>query len=286
MTDSAPSRRRILQAGGLAAAALTPAGVRAAAAPTTRPARKIPFPLGLPTYMFKHYDLAQTLAMAQRVNVKAICLRSNLLPMDATDEQITSAVATVKQAGCDPYAGGVIYMRTETQVTRAFEYAKTAGFGLITINILPELLGLLEKKVRATGIRAAIHNHGPEDKHYPTPQAILEKIRTLDRRIGICHDTGHTQRAGVDPVAATVATAERTMDVHLKDVDTATSKGHSTELGRGVVDIPSILRALVKFGYPGVVGIEVEKHMEDLLPGLAESVGYVRGALAGMGAKT
>ncbi len=284
MTDSAPNRRRILQAGGLAAAALTPAGIRAAQAPTTQPARKIPFRLGLPTYMFKHYDLDQTLAMARRVDVKHICLRNNLVPMDATDERIAAAITKVKQAGCVPYAGGVIYMRTEAQVTRAFEYAKAAGFGLITINIRPELLGLLDKKVRATGIRAAIHNHGPEDKHYPTPQAVLEKIRTLDRRIGICHDTGHTQRAGVDPVAATIATAERTLDVHLKDVDAATKKGRSTELGRGVVDLPGILRALAKFGYAGVVGIEVETHMQDLLPGLAESVGYVRGALAGMGA--
>jgi len=285
MTDSAPSRRRILQAGGLAAAVLTQTGVRAATAPASRPARKVPFQLGLPTYMFKHYDLDETLAIARRVDVKHICLRSNLLPMDATREQIAAAVAKVKQAGGVPYAGGVIYMRTEAQVTRAFEYAKTAGFGLITINIRPELLELLEREVRKYDIRAAIHNHGPEDKHYPTPQAVLEKIRKLDRRIGICHDTGHTQRAGVDAVAATVATAERTMDVHLKDVDAATKKGHSTELGRGVVDIPGILRALVKFGYTGVVGIEYEKHMEDLLPGLAESVGYARGALAGMGAE-
>ena len=56
-------------------------------------------------------------------------------------------------------------------------------------------------------------------------------------------------------------------------------QGHSTELGRGVVNIPGILRALRKIGYRDVVGIEYEKHMKDILPGLAESVGYARGVL-------
>ena len=70
------------------------------------------------------------------------------------------------------------------------------------------------------------------------------------------------------------------MDLHLKDVDAAVANGHSTELGRGVMDIPRFLRALAKVGYAGVVGIEYEKEMKDLLPGLAECVGYTRGILA------
>ena len=108
-------------------------------------------------------------------------------------------------------------------------------------------------------------------------------MKKLDKRIGICHDTGHTMRAGVDPVEATRKTADRIYDVHLKDVDAATRRGHSTELGRGIVDLPGILRVLQKVGYAGIVGIEYEKHMDDLLPGLAESVGYTRGVLDTLG---
>jgi sugar phosphate isomerase/epimerase len=46
-----------------------------------------------------------------------------------------------------------------------------------------------------------------------------------------------------------------------------------------VIDIPGYLRTLVKVGYTGVVAFEYEKDADDPLPGLAESVGYVRGVL-------
>lgn len=283
MSKQTTTRRDVLRTAALAGAALTAAeaiGAEAKAKPSP------PIKIGLPTYMFKHYDLDQTIAMARRVACKYICVRSNLLAMDSSAEQIRGAVAKIKAAGLVPYGGGVIYMRTEAQVNRAFEYSRTAGFGVISISISPPLLGLLERKVKQYNIRAAIHNHGPEDKHWPTPQAIVAKIKDLDKRIGICHDTGHTQRAGVDPVAATRKTAARTYDMHLKDVDAATRKGHSIELGRGVVDIVGLLRVVREVGYRDVVGIEYEKHMKDLLPGLAESVGYTRGALAAMGGST
>ena len=253
-----------------------------AAAPKPTSSSRKPMPLGLPTYMFKHYNLDQTIEMAKRVNVRHICLRSTLLPLSATDEQIAASVGKTKRAGLVPYAGGVIYMRDEKAARRAFQYAKVAGFKLITISPRPNLLPLLDKLVRKYDIKAAIHNHGPEDKAYPTPVAVYQKVKKLDKRIGICHDTGHTQRAGMDPAETTSKVADRLMDIHLKDVDAPTRKGRSTELGRGVVDIPKFLRTLLEINYPGVVGIEYEKLMTDILPGLAESVGYTRGVLAAL----
>ena len=47
-----------------------------------------------------------------------------------------------------------------------------------------------------------------------------------------------------------------------------------------MIDIPRFLRALDKVHYAGIVSFEYEKDETDPLPGLAESVGYVRGVLA------
>ena len=285
MSKHAQSRRRFLGTGAIGAASLAAAVAtrRAeAAAPPDAPLPKPALPLGLTTYMFKNYTLDQTLAMGQRVAVDRICLRSNLLPLTATAEQIAAALAKVKKAGLTVYGGGVIYMRNQAAIDRAFEHSRAAGYTLISISAPPTLLPAVARKARDFGIRAAIHNHGPEDKHYPTPVAIHDKIKGLDEHLGICHDTGHTMRAGMDPVEALLKTADRHLDVHLKDVDAPTRKGHSTELGRGIVDLPRVLRALLEAGYRGVVGIEYEKHMTDLLPGLAECVGYARGALAAL----
>jgi sugar phosphate isomerase/epimerase len=279
------TRRQFLQAGGIGAAALAGAAAlrpASAAEPEKKEANKRPLTLGFPTYMFRFYTLDQTLAMTQRLAVQHLCLRSFHLPLELKPEEIAAAIAKVKQAGLIPYAGGTISMGNERAVQQAFDYAKAAGFRLILASAPPNLLALVEKKAQEHDLRVALHNHGPEDKLYPTPLAIYEQIRTLDPRIGICHDTGHTLRAGMDPTEQTLRVADRLMDIHLKDVDAPVATGQWTELGRGVMDVPRFLRALRRIGYSGVVGIEHEKNMQDLLPGLAECVGYVRGVMAGI----
>jgi sugar phosphate isomerase/epimerase len=143
-----------------------------------------------------------------------------------------------------------------------------------------ELLTLVNKKVQEYDIKVAIHNHGPGDKVYPTPGSAYERIRELDKRIGLCIDIGHTQRAGVDPSDAAEMFADRLLDVHIKDVSAAAAEGTTVEIGRGVIDISKFVRMLLKVKYSGIASFEFEKDAEDPLAGVAESVGYVRGVLA------
>lgn len=241
---------------------------------------KAKFALALASYTFRDFDLEQTLAMTNRVGLKHIAFKSFHLAMDSTPAQIKKVVAKVKKAGLILYGGGVIYMNSEAEVHRAFDYAKAAGMKVIIGVPRPELLKLVDKKVRQYDIKVAIHNHGPGDKTYPTPASAYEKIKNLDKRIGLCNDIGHTQRAGADPSVSVEKYADRLLDVHIKDVSEATAKGHGVEVGRGVIDIPRFLRTLIKINYAGIVSFEYEKDADDPLAGLAESVGYVKGVLA------
>ena len=156
--------------------------------------------------------------MTNRVGLKHICLKSFHLPLDSKPEEIARVVKRVKQAGLDLYGGGVIYLHSPAEVQQAFDYAKAAGMGLIVAAPLPELLPLLDEKVRAYDIRVAIHNHGPGDKLFPTPESAYRKVEKLDPRLGLCMDIGHTVRAGVDPVRDARRFADRLLDVHFKDV--------------------------------------------------------------------
>jgi len=250
--------------------------------PSPAPAggRTLPFELGLASYTCRKFDLKTTLEMAQRVGLKHIALKDVHLAMNSTPEQIKAVVAQVKEAGLDLYGGGVIYMRNEAQVNQAFDYAKAAGMRVIIGVPLPELLPLVDKKVKEYNIKVAIHNHGPGDKVFPLPATVYERIKDLDKRIGLCNDIGHTARSGVDPAASIVQFADRLLDVHIKDETAADAKGSATEVGRGVINIPQVIRALVKINYTGIVSFEYEKSENDPLPGLAESVGYVRGVMA------
>ena len=283
MTNKKQSRRQFIKIASIgAAASLTGARSSLGQVRGSAPRRtgKHRFKLGMASYTLRKFNLDDTLAMTKRVGLKYICFKDFHLPMDSTPAQIRTVVAKVKEAGLILYGGGVIYMRNQDQVHRAFDYAKAAGMKVIVGVPKPELLPLVDKKVKEYDIRVAIHNHGPGDKVYPTPAAAYQRIKDLDRRIGLCNDIGHTTRAGSDPAVSVKKFADRLLDVHMKDVSEASAKGHGVEIGRGVIDIPKFLKMLVKIKYSGIVSFEYEKDADDPMAGLAESVGYVRGVLA------
>ena len=272
--------------------------------PSLSPASAGRFELGLTSYTFREFDLDSALAMAGRVGLVRIALKSVHLPLESSETEIRAAAAKIRAAGLVPYGCGVVYMTTEAEVDQAFAYARAGGMEVIIGVPGHELLGSAERKVRETGIELAVHNHGPGDLLYPTPASILDRVKNLDPRIGVCLDIGHCQRSGIDPSEAAVACGARLLDVHLKDVTAPTKDGGpvkgrafaaeadprvkpgdlvAVEAGRGVIDLPRFLRTLAAMDYRGTAAFEYEKDGRDPLPGLAESVGYVRGVLAAQG---
>ena len=267
--------------GAAALSAQTPAA-KQAPKPAQRKLAPPQFELGIASYTFRAFGLDPMLAMTQRLGLKRISFKSFHLPLEASAGEIRAVVDKVKTAGLELYAGGVIYMRTEAETRQAFEYAKAAGMGIIVGVPNHELLPLVNQLVKEHDIRLGLHNHGPTDKVYPTPESAYEKLRGLDRRIGLCIDVGHTKRSGIDPALDAVRFFDRLIDVHIKDVTDDTEKGTTCEMGRGVVDIPFFLRTLIRMRYAGTVSLEYEKDEKDPLPGAAESIGYLRGVLASM----
>ncbi len=239
----------------------------------------MPFELGIASYTFREFTLEETIAMTQRTGIKKLCVKSMHMPLDATPEELRQRAGKVRNAGIDLYGGGVIYMKTPEEVEHAFTYAGITGMRVIVG--VPEhgLLELCNKKVKQTGIKLAIHNHGPGDKHYPTPESAYELVKDMDPRMGLCVDIGHTLRIGKDPVEDTAKYLDRVHDIHLKDEDKAEESGKTCEIGRGVMDIPGFLQMLLDKKYSNVVSFEFEKDGKDPLAGLAESIGYVRGVL-------
>jgi sugar phosphate isomerase/epimerase len=218
--------------------------------------------------------------MTKRVGLKNIALKSMHMPMDSTPEQIKAIAAKVREAGLNLYGCGVVYMKNEQEVNQAFEYAKAAGMKVIIGVPSHNLLPLVDKKVAEYDIKVAIHNHGPGDKVYPSPESIYEKVKDLDERIGICMDIGHTRRIGENPSRDAMRYSARLHDVHIKDVSAAKPEGKTIQIGRGVIDIPMFMRTLLRIKYSGFVSFEYEKDGKDPLAGLAESVGYVNGVMA------
>lgn len=238
--------------------------------------------VGIATYTFSKLPLDEAIKGTKRVGVNYVSLKEAHLPLRSTTAERKAVVTALQSAGITPLSCGVVNMTDDVSAMRnAFEYARDSGIPTIVCKPTRQSLPALEALVKEFDIRVAIHNHGPEDKVWPSPLGVLEAIQTLDKRVGLCIDVGHTARCGVDPVKAIHTCSQRLYDLHIKDLSSHDKNEKPIEVGRGVLDIPGILKALRDVGYTYHVGLEHEKDMTDPLPGVAESVGYIRGVLAG-----
>lgn len=235
--------------------------------------------LGLASYSLRSFSLDDVIETMKKLELKYVALKSMHMPLESSDEEIKQIAEKVRSSGLNLYGAGVIYMKTADEVSNAFRYAKAAGIEMIIGVPNHELLSQVNQLVKETGIKVAIHNHGPGDELYPSPESILIKIKDLDKRVGVCLDIGHAIRIGLDPAKEAKRCADRLYDLHLKDVNVAAAEGGSIEMGRGVIDLPSVFNTLGKMKYSGALSLEYEKDAKDPFLGLAESVGYCRGLL-------
>ena len=240
--------------------------------------------MGITTYTLRKFSLDQAIAMTKQAGVKYISLKDMHLPFKSTREQRQEARQKIEAAGLTLLGGGVINMKNDAgQIRSFFEYAKEAGMPTIICSPDPASLDTVEQLAKEYDIRIAIHNHGPGDEKYPSPLDVWRLVKQRDSRMGVCMDVGHTVRIGQDPVAAIEECASRLYDFHLKDVTGATAKAGPTELGKGVIDLVGVLKALLKVKFSYHLALEYEAREADPMPGMLESYGYLRGALAAIG---
>lgn len=236
-----------------------------------------PFHLGMAGYTFVKFKIDETLAFMKKLDVHYLCIKDFHLPLNSNAEEIAAFHAKLKKYDVVGYAVGPIYMKSEAEVDRAFEYAKRVGVKLLVGVPNYELLDYVEGKVKQYDIKLAIHLHGPDMPTYPDATDIWKNVKDRDARMGMCLDIGHNLRYGSDSLADLKRYKNRVFDIHLKDVTGTTKADKSVEVGRGVTDFPEFIRILRKINYTGSVSLEYEKDMTDPFYGICESIGYMRG---------
>lgn len=272
------TRRTFLKnAGGIALAGVTPTMAAVKAPESGKPASEDLFKLGIAGFSFVNFKLDQSLEMMKKVDAHYLCIKDFHLPYASTAEEIRAFHEKLKQSGVTGYAVGPIYMKTKEEIDNGFDYAKRVGVKLIVGVPNEDLLPHVDKKVKEYDMRYAIHIHGPDIKLWPNASSVINAVKNVDPRIGLCFDMGHDARYGDDPIADLEKYAKRIFDIHLKNVTAASKEGKTCELGRGVIDIPAFVSMLRKVKYDGCCSLEYEKDMKDPLAGIAESVGYFKG---------
>src|SRR5215510_7368991 len=283
------SRRQFIRASALAAAipALPVtfwASSHAAAAEESDPWHGLK--VGVATYTLRDLPIEDAIKGVKRVGLKYVSIKNvkNHIDLSHSSSERKERAQMFRDAGLIPLSVGNVSMRSgEADIRKAFEYARDIGVPTIVCAPSLEAIPILDQMVKEFDLKLAIHNHGPEDKgFFPSPYDVMRAVEKFDKRIGLCIDVGHTARAGVDPAESILKCQERLYDLHMKDISALGDKNTPIEGGRGILDSKSILAALLKIKYQGLVGFEYEKDGKDPVPGLAESVGYIKGLLAVM----
>ncbi|HXG34844.1 MAG TPA: sugar phosphate isomerase/epimerase [Bryobacteraceae bacterium] len=266
------SRRTFLAAPGVAA--FGPLARAAAAAEDIK--------LGVATYSLRKFPRAKAIEMLRELGVRYVSIKSFHLPYELPPAELEAGAREFREAGLTILSGGNIELKNPAELRRMFEYAKACGMPMMVCAPSHETLPEVEKLVREFDIRAAIHNHGPEDKHFPTPRSVLEAVRNMDPRMGLCIDIGHTARTGADILESIREAGPRLFDIHAKDLRDTSARASQVAVGDGVLPIVGMFRLLRQMNYQGGVMLEYEIHPDNPLPGMHRSIGYMRGVLAAL----
>ena len=278
------SRRSLLCSGAaLAASTAAQSSIHGLLAESSGRASASGVRLGIASYTFRNFDQSRLLEVLRQLRVTNLNVKDVHLPMTPVNQIKTRAEAFQAAGITLTGAGTIAFQKDDDEDIRVkFEYCKIVGVPLIIGAPTHRTIARVEKFVKEYDIRLAIHNHGPEDKEWPSPLDVLGAVKSLDTRIGCCIDVGHCMRTGTDVVAAIERAGPRVLDVHMKDLAQRNAKESQVAVGEGLMPVPAIFAALQRIGYQGFVDLEYEIFPDNPLPGVAESLAYMRGVIAGM----
>lgn len=232
--------------------------------------------LGMHSYTLRNFQLADAIRITKELGLRYIGLNPRHLALTLPPEKLREAKAQIEGEGLTIMAVGVIgFKPNDTMAPKVFDYASIMGMKVILASPEREALDILDPLVERTGIRIAIHNHGPSDK-WPTPDKLMEAIKDHHPGIGACVDWGHYKRAGVEAHDAIRTIGDRVYDCHVKDVNQAAEAGKSVVMGTGVVNVKEALRALIDIKFQGHAAIEYEATPDNPVEGIRQSLEHIR----------
>lgn len=235
------------------------------------------FKIGIAGYTFRNFPIDETLIQLESLGIKYLSVKDFWLPLDASEAQMKEFKEKCAAHDVEGYILGPIYMHSEAEVDRAFDYAGKYGstmfIGVPDYNLIDYVI----KKVADTGIKVAIHTHGPDGAPFPNIRKVVELVKDPSLGVGCCMDLGHSVRMGDDIIADMKEYRDWIYDIHIKDESEASLKGQTWEMGRGVMDFRPIIETLRLIDYDGVISLEFEKDGDNPTLGVAESIGYLRG---------
>jgi inosose dehydratase len=272
------SRRSLLAAGcaGAVAAVSSPRVIAAATAAATAP-----LTLGIQMFSLRGYKVDEALQHAKDLGLTQVEFYPGMYPINSDSAAIAAMNTKLADLGLSISAHGVNRFTKDAAKNREiFEFAKRAGITILGADPDPDSFTSLDELVKEFDIRVAIHNHGPTHR-YNKVVDVLDAIEKHDPRIGACADLGHFIRSGERPTEVIRLLKGRLYGIHLKDFAEMQDKTKGVILGKGHMEVPAVMAALVQVGFPadGALSIEYEENPQNPLDDLRECIRVARAAM-------
>jgi sugar phosphate isomerase/epimerase len=283
MTAMHPDRRRFLQLGAAAAASLSAVPFAVAAEDRKDADPFGGFKLGMQSYTFRNFNVEQALQRIKDLGLHYVEFypgQQGQLKLTSTDAQIKAMLKLCKDYGITPLAWGVQGFKKDDEANKKiFEFGAALGLKAFSADPDPDSFDSLDKMCEKYKIAVAIHPHGPiggnKLHRWYSAEVIMKAVKDHNPLIGSCLDTGHLIRSAqlgqnLDPAKEVLVMNGRNFGIHLKDHDN--KKKEDVPFGKGVLDVPAVLKALrqVKFDY--MISIEYEANPKDPTADVKECV--------------
>jgi len=253
----------------------------------TPEAEKLGWHVGIAEYTFRRFSLYETLDMVAAMGVRCI-EPAFFLKLDKNrpdlkvNESLSAADRRELKTRLADHGMRMLsfYSNVGDQLDRCreiFEFAKEMGVATLVAEPTLQALDRIEPLCEEYAINLAIHNHPKAAKSkYWKPEKTLAACHGRGKRIGVCCDTGHWVRSGLEPVECLKKLEGRIIALHLKDVGVWNKpEARDVPLGRGKAQYAAVLGELYRQRFQGVMSIEYEHDSPKLLEEVGLCVTYV-----------
>jgi sugar phosphate isomerase/epimerase len=233
------------------------------------------FTVGVQSYTFRNFDLEPALKRIKELGLHYVEFFQKHCPLDSSEKQIKAVLDLCKTYDITPLTFGVQgFSKDHDKNKKVFEFGKALGIKTFSADPDPDSFDSLDKLVDEFKIAIAIHPHGPAGggklHRWYSAEKIMAAVKNHHKLIGSCIDTGHIIRADIlgeklDPAKEILTMGERNFGIHLKDNDNEAEKSGKKKggdanviLGKGVLDVNAVLKALRKVKFDRLISIEYE----------------------------
>jgi sugar phosphate isomerase/epimerase len=217
--------------------------------------------IGVGTFSYHTLSIDDMIAQLQKERITEIEMSRGefMLMKPPSVEMCESARKKLDRARirCVSYYTATI--KDDRDLDYAVRNAKIFGATNVSGDATGRMLAAIDQRFANEGLTFGIHNHWFAQKFaYESVDDVLRGLSGRSKAMGATLDVGQMAACGHDPVDAVRRLAPSLKVVHLKDVAGAGAE-HNVLFGKGIVDIPRVMRELKKVSFQGLVAIEYEK---------------------------